>query len=151
MEAPAADVGRYKRPRRACDHVRSNNGARVEDVQGRLANLIEGRLTTLLEGLIAGKEPLNAQEASILFRIPGEIRNHIFSYVVTEHDGKAEIAPTEYWYRPNFTHHRYVDTALLRTCRRVWVETFAMPVEQVTRRYWAGDYQRRPRRMLAHL
>ena len=112
---------------------------------------MDGRadLTALIEGLLAGTAPFDPQEACPLFHIPDEIRTHIFSFVVTEHDGKTAIANTEFWYRPDFTHHAYVETALLRTCRRVWAETFAMPVEQVRRRYWAGVSERRPERKFA--
>jgi hypothetical protein len=114
-------------------------------------DLAEEHLNKLLENLLAGEADFSPQDACPLFQIPGEIRNRIFEHVVTEHDGKDALSPTDYWYRPNFTHHTYVDTTLLRTCRRVWVETHHLPLEQTRRRFWAGMEDRAPTSKLSSL
>jgi hypothetical protein len=104
------------------------------------------QLSRLLESLSSGQAEFNSQEQCPLFNIPAEIRNNIFAYVIAEQDGATAIAITDYYYRPDFTHFRYVETALLRTCRRIWLETHTLPRQQITRRYWAGDGDRRPTR-----
>jgi hypothetical protein len=87
----------------------------------------------------------NPQLHSPLFnKIPPEIRNHIFDLAVAETNGKRAIARDAFWYRPDFTHHTYVDTALLRTCRLIYLETRALPTLNVTLRFWVGDPSRCP-------
>jgi hypothetical protein len=103
-------------------------------------------LSLLLEDILSGKVILNPQEQCRLFNIPAEIRNNIFSNVVAEQDGQTAIATTDYFYRPDYTHFRYIDTAILRTCRRIWLETHPLPRQQIARRYWAGNQDRRPAR-----
>lgn len=103
-------------------------------------------LNGLLEDLDSGRTLMDAQSNCPLFEIPAEIRNDIFSYVVTEQDGATAIRQTDYWYRPDYTHYRYIETALLRTCRRIWLETHALPRQHITRRIWSGSNDRRPAR-----
>src|SRR5215469_12343860 len=90
--------------------------------------------------------PCNPQLQSPLFnKIPPEIRNHIFAFVLAEQD-RAAIPDYCYWYRPDYTHHRYIDTALLRTCRKIWLETYALPRINMTERIWLGWQSRQPSR-----
>jgi hypothetical protein len=85
----------------------------------------------------------NLQNQSPLFTtIPPEIRNQIFGLTLEEQDGKDAIAPQEYWYRPDYTHYRFIDTALLRTCRRIYLETRFIPPQNVTCRFWIGSQSR---------
>jgi hypothetical protein len=109
----------------------------------------EQHLNELLEGLMAGDVAFDHQDECPLFNIPGEIRNRIFEYVVTQQDGKDALATTDFWYRPDFTHHPYIETSLLRACRRIWVETHHLPLSQTRRRFWAGDEARAPSSKLA--
>jgi hypothetical protein len=91
--------------------------------------------------------PCNPQLNSPLFnKIPPEIRNYIFAYVLAEQDGATSIPEYCYWYRPDYTRYRYIDTALLRTCRKIWLETYALPRINVTERIWLGGLGRRPSR-----
>jgi hypothetical protein len=108
--------------------------------------LAEIDLSSLMGDLYSGEAIFDPQQQCPLFNIPAEIRNDIFSYVVAEQDGATAIKPTDYWYRPDYTHFRYIETALLRTCRRVWLETHALPRQHITRRVWAGGQERRPDR-----
>jgi hypothetical protein len=98
------------------------------------------------EDLLSGKTTCHDQEQSPLFQIPPEIRNDIFAMVAQEQNGETAINKAMYWYRPDYTHCRYIDTALLRTCKRIWAETHALPRQQILRRYWLGGYDRRPSR-----
>lgn len=88
------------------------------------------------------KSGCNPQSQSPLFKIPGEIREHIFSYVLSESDGLNDISQHDYWYRPDYPSYRYIDTALLRTCRQIWVETYSLPRRNVSPRIWLGSTER---------
>jgi len=75
------------------------------------------------------RDPANPQEKSPLFNlIPAEVRNEIFDLVFTAYDDKAHPYPQDaYYYRPNFRYAHRIDTALLRTCRRAYIETRNLP------------------------
>lgn len=88
------------------------------------------------------KSGCNPQSQSPLFKIPGEIREQIFSYVLSESDGREAISQHDYWHRPDYPSHRYIDTALLRTCRQVWVEAYTLPRRNVSPRIWLGSTNR---------
>jgi hypothetical protein len=88
----------------------------------------------------------NPQSQSPLYKIPAEIREEIFSYVLSESDGKDAISPHDYWYRPDYPSFRYIDTNLLQICRQVWVETYTLPRRNVSPRIWLGTDERRPPR-----
>ena len=80
----------------------------------------------------ASKEPIpfKMQEDSLLFNlVPGEIRDRIFQYAVTEHAiRKEEFQKNTHYYRPGFRFaDQEIDTALLRTCRRIYQETRHLP------------------------
>lgn len=74
----------------------------------------------------------NPQKESPLFtRVPGEIRDHIFDLALTAYSGKQEpFAKDSYYYRPGFRYaDQKLDTALLRTCRRIYQEAYVIPFE----------------------
>lgn len=64
------------------------------------------------------------QLASPLFsRLPAEIRNQIFCLVLRCYEDKNRPFPTDaFYYRPGFRYATRIDTALLHTCRRVYLE-----------------------------
>ncbi|TID20148.1 putative oxidoreductase [Venturia nashicola] len=90
------------------------------------------------------------QSQSPLFKIPGEIREQIFFYVLSESDGTEAISQHDYCYRPDYPSHRYIDTALLRTCRQIWVETYTLPRRNVSPRIWLGSTDRQSPRRFAY-
>lgn len=93
----------------------------------------------------------NAQLQSPLFNtIPPEIRNYIFALVLVEEDSKDAISEESYFYRPDYPCYRFIDTALLCTCRRVWLETYAIPRRNVLERHWLGASDRRAHRRLMY-
>jgi hypothetical protein len=92
------------------------------------------------------KSGCNPQSQSPLYKIPAEIREEIFSYVLSESDSKDTISQHDYWYRPDYLSFRFIDTNLLRTCRQVWVETYTLPRRNVSQRIWLGTDERRPPR-----
>ena len=89
----------------------------------------------------------NPQKESPLFaRIPGEIRDHIFDLALTAYSGKQEpFAKNSYYYRPGFRYaDQKLDTALLRTCRRIYQEARLVPFENYERVEWQGQRGRGP-------
>lgn len=81
----------------------------------------------------------NPQEESPLFaRIPGEIRDHIFDLALTAYSGKQEpFAKNSYSYRPGFRYaDQKIDTALLRTCRRIYQEARLVPSQNYEHVEW---------------
>lgn len=81
----------------------------------------------------------NPQEESPLFaRVPGEIRDQIFDLALTAYSGKQEpFAKDSYYYRPGFRYaDQKLDTALLRTCRRIYHEARLVPFENYERVEW---------------
>lgn len=72
--------------------------------------------------------PVNPQKASPLYngRIPPEIRDTIFSFALTE-DTISPFEPNTLYARPGYTGKKKVNTALLQTCRRVFLETYHLP------------------------
>lgn len=101
-------------------------------------NLEKGKKTPL------DMSKINPQTASPLFnRIPAEIRNHIFFYAVTLHTDKKEAYPRNaFYYRPHFRYkYQELQTALLRTCRRIYQETQHLPALNYEAVEW---YERGP-------
>lgn len=86
------------------------------------------------------------QTLSPLFsKIPGEIRNNIFDMAMTQYENKDKpFAEDAYWYRPGFTCEAYLDTALLRTCRRIYLESRHLPAKPSCLTLWFEKHNRRP-------
>ena len=87
------------------------------------------------------------QSESILYQLPKEIRDMIFQYACTpsphpQHPYKE----TAYYYRPGHTGRPKSYTSLLLTCRRVWLEAHALPMQQAEHRFWLsrGPYDTLP-------
>lgn len=83
------------------------------------------------------REDVNPQLSSPLFngRIPSEIRNHIFEYVLTEEDGNPFSVNTHYT-RPGYTARKALLTNLLLTCRRVYLEAHHLPLINKEHVFW---------------
>jgi hypothetical protein len=79
----------------------------------------------------------NSQLQSPLFnKLPGEIRNIIFDLVLSLQDGESYPRNT-FYYRPDHHCNEFIDHALLRTCRRIYLETYNIPLRNVdTLRFW---------------
>ena len=70
--------------------------------------------------------------------IPGEVRDRIFQYAVTEHAvEKKEYEKNTHFYRPGFRYaDQKLDTNLLRTCRRIYEDTKHLPTENYVQVEW---------------
>ena len=75
---------------------------------------------------------INPQVASPLFsQLPGEIRRLIYQYALTASPDLTRPFSKHSWhYRPGYTHARSINTSLLRTCRRVYLEVDRLAVSQ---------------------
>ena len=85
------------------------------------------------------------QTQSPLFQIPGEIRDRIYSYVLAEFEDTSTIFDNDSCYRrPEYAAPRRSDTALLRTCQRVYQEAFFYPFALAEQILWLAWDSRRP-------
>lgn len=83
--------------------------------------------------------PTKMQEECPFFKlVPGEVRDRIFQYAVTEHAfRKQEYEKDAHYYRPGFRFaDQKIDTALLCTCRRVYQETKHLPSQNHVQVEW---------------
>ena len=84
----------------------------------------------------------NSQLESRLYRIPKELRDLIFEYACTQSaDPRHPYKETAYHHRPGHTARHKTYTSLLSTCRRIWLETNSLPMQQAEHCFW---FQRGP-------
>ncbi|OKL58789.1 hypothetical protein UA08_05722 [Talaromyces atroroseus] len=94
---------------------------------------------------------INLQEQCPLFTIlPAEIRSLIYTYALTDyeditHDGQSYDRNT-YWYRPGYKARRRTATELLRSCKRVFQETWFMPFALAEHSFYLMHQDRAPPR-----
>ncbi|KAK0118275.1 hypothetical protein ONS95_012574 [Cadophora gregata] len=83
------------------------------------------------------QQAANPQKTSPLYdgRIPPEIRNSIFQFTLTEEDTTA-YEPNNGYSRPGYTHRKGVNTALLQTCRLIYLETYHLPPATKQHVFW---------------
>jgi len=89
----------------------------------------------------------NPQSACPLFtRIPPEIRNSIFQLALTEYDDTDHpYEQSAVYCRPDYRFRHRIDTDLLRTCRRIYLEAHLLPVAINEHVFWCyrGPPERR--------
>lgn len=91
----------------------------------------------------------NLQTQSPLFCLPAELRNEIFALAVTVYEDLSQPYEREtYYWRPGFRGPRRMDVAVLRTCKRAWLETHPLPMKALNDApmafFLAGDDRRPP-------
>ena len=88
------------------------------------------------------------QSESVLFSIiPAEIREHIFSYALTESEDTTKLYDIDTCYRrPGHLAPRITHTALLRTCQRIYREAWYMPWVNAQHSLYLASAGRRPDR-----
>ncbi|RFN53434.1 hypothetical protein FIE12Z_2259 [Fusarium flagelliforme] len=86
------------------------------------------------------------QEHSPLFHVlPGEIRDSIFSYVLTDHpDPSNQFSDKTCYTRPSWKADQSTDTRLLRTCRAIYRETWFKPFLLREHTRWLSSPDRAP-------
>jgi hypothetical protein len=87
-------------------------------------------------------ETTNPQSQCPLFSIlPGEIRNEIFELALIQfEDDEAAYPKDSYWYRPGFTGPKKSSSALLRTCRLVFLEGQKVFLRELEWAFWFGEF-----------
>ena len=89
------------------------------------------------------------QSQSPLFTtIPAEVREHIFYYALADYEDTANLYDQETCYRrPEYLAPRRSDTALLRTCQRVYQEAWFRPWTSTEHTLWLTADDRCPQRV----
>jgi hypothetical protein len=86
-------------------------------------------------------------ECNLFNTLPGEIRTLIYEYVLEEQESEW-FGFASYHRRPDYPKNRYIETTLLRTCRRIYLETQPMVHRKVSViRFWLGDKRRGPSKL----
>ncbi|KAL9132110.1 MAG: hypothetical protein Q9217_000146 [Psora testacea] len=95
---------------------------------------------------ITSREYINPQVGSPLFSLlPAEIRAIVFEHALLGYpDPKKPYLRHSYYYRPGYTHARRIATALLLSCRRVYLETSTLPIELNEHIIYAGEPSHAP-------
>lgn len=88
----------------------------------------------------------HAQYESALFRLPGELRDQIYTYALTPYEDQDQPYGSDTcYYRPGYTARRRTDLSLLRTCKRVYSEAWCKPLSLATEFcYWLAWAGRAP-------
>ncbi|KAJ5206427.1 hypothetical protein N7491_002956 [Penicillium cf. griseofulvum] len=91
----------------------------------------------------------NEQTQSNLFTLPPEIRYEIFAYTSTSAPDTTQ-PPEQYGYctRPGYETRCRTYTELLRTCKKVYIETWFMPLIYSEHAFWMGTLYHTPERMV---
>ena len=103
-------------------------------------------------GLTSSAAPINTSNANpqkecpLFGRIPGELRNEIFNLALTAYPGKQVPYDKRAWHcRPGFRYADVrIDTALLRTCRRVYGEARLVLQQNYVHVQWCGNLDFEP-------
>lgn len=94
---------------------------------------------------IRKKGIVDGQRGSPLFTVlPPEIRNRIFAFACTAYE-TIPYTPNDWFYRPGYHAHRRISASLLATCKRIYLETYTLPLELNEHVFW-GSIQRAPPR-----
>jgi len=71
---------------------------------------------------------LDQEQSPLLWKLPLEIQREVFSYALTDYEDLTNPYDLQTCYRrPDYLGPRRTDTALLRTCQRVYNEAWSMP------------------------
>ncbi|KAL0571981.1 hypothetical protein V5O48_009983 [Marasmius crinis-equi] len=97
---------------------------------------------------------IHEQHQSPLFSdIPPEIRSVIYRDVLLAFYDKSRPRSKYYPdYRPDFLYHDKIDAALLQTCRRIYLETYSLPISLNDHVLWSeASYQKPEKPELQYL
>ncbi|KAJ7247788.1 hypothetical protein C8J57DRAFT_1140069, partial [Mycena rebaudengoi] len=86
---------------------------------------------------------VDPQRASPLFNgiIPPEIRNTLFAFILAEYTpSDPSLAYPPSVRRPGQTGPRTINVAFLRTCRRIYLETYHLPPQLATHVFWHAPH-----------
>ncbi|KAF5644346.1 hypothetical protein F25303_5944 [Fusarium sp. NRRL 25303] len=104
-------------------------------------------MANLLRQDILSKTPIPQDESPLYSKLPGEVRDSIFSYVLTDHPDPAptkKFRENTCYTRPSYLAAQSTDTRLLRTCRAIYRETWFKPFLLREHTEWATGEDRAP-------
>lgn len=83
-------------------------------------------------------ENCDPQDRSPLFTdLPGELRNEIFRHALVQYeDQERAYNQTSYFYRPGFRGPRKATSALLSTCKLVYLEARRVIMKEAEHSFW---------------
>ncbi|KAF5636038.1 hypothetical protein F52700_5352 [Fusarium sp. NRRL 52700] len=96
---------------------------------------------------ILAKTPVPQDQSPLYAKLPGEVRDSIFSYVLTDHPDPAptkKFRENTCYTRPSYQAAQSTDTRLLRTCRAIYRETWFKPFVLREHTEWATSEDRAP-------
>jgi hypothetical protein len=100
----------------------------------------------LLASKITKRGIVDDQQGSRLFTVlPPEIRNRIFALACTAYE-TIPYTPNDWFYRPGYHAHRRISASLLATCRRIYLETYTLPLALNEHVFWGSIERSPPRR-----
>lgn len=93
---------------------------------------------TLSQQALAAAGHIDLQSQSPLFKLPSEIRYDIWRLAVqAEDDPTRPFEADSNYFRPGHSCFKRIHTALLLSCRRVYLETYDLPLSQNVMTFWA--------------
>ncbi|KAF5691877.1 hypothetical protein FDENT_3245 [Fusarium denticulatum] len=104
-------------------------------------------MANLLRQDILAKTPIPQDESPLYAKLPGEVRDSIFSYVLTDHPDPTpnkKFKENSCYTRPSYLAAQSTDTRLLRTCRAIYRETWFKPFLLREHTEWATGEDRAP-------
>lgn len=91
------------------------------------------------------EEPHEQWQSPFFSVIPGEVRDKIFAYTLADYEDKSKPYDTTTPYtRPNYFAPRRSDTAILRTCKRVYKEAWFRPWVSAEHTFFLTTIDRHP-------
>lgn len=92
-------------------------------------------VTNVRDRLFA-KEPVVQFESPLFHLLPLEIRQNIWSLVLTSYTAPKEYPENECWVRPSCYAPLWCDLQLLQTCRAIYSECWHMPQLLRQQKHW---------------
>ncbi|CAD0098606.1 unnamed protein product [Aureobasidium mustum] len=103
--------------------------------------------SNVLRAADSASDLAHEQSQSALFSLPGEIRNHIWSYALADYQDKTQLYDDATCYkRPDYLAPRKTDTVLLQTCKRIYQEAWFLPWTNAEQTFYLTSTDRRPPR-----
>lgn len=91
-------------------------------------------------------ESEDPQSSSLLFQLPGELRDRIYDFALAASEDKSQQYDSNtYWARPQYSAPRKSDLALLRTCRKAYREAWFKSWSLADHSFWLTGHDRAPR------
>ncbi|KAF2019868.1 hypothetical protein BU24DRAFT_419473 [Aaosphaeria arxii CBS 175.79] len=82
---------------------------------------------------ITQSQCLSQRECPLFTKLPNELRNMIYEYVLAQHDDPSRPIPwTRHRWRFAHEHRTFADISLLATCRRIYMEAHPISIRGAT-------------------